>query len=287
MRDLRQVDDVLDEFLDVEDVATAAWAALEARLDFFIDVVRRRPERPLVPGRTPGLLLRLRRPLAAEGMRLSLVLSLPLQQFLDETLEVRELAPRVGKLALELLDANVAWVALRHDARRSPRRRRCPLALVAQLIAASSEADRCAIHVRREAANLVDTGISVVGSAGAGAATASVRLGQIRATDPLAKGLSNMDLLRKWDQGSRALNAKDFAALGGPATSPLAKADMMARGVDQAGKVYAVETGFFDGMAMSTTLIGTGVTPSAAAGSAVMSTVLATGSAAINSPEEE
>lgn len=42
---------------------------------------------------------------------------------------------------------------------------------------------------------------------------------------------------------------------------------MMARGVDQAGKVYALETGFLEGMAISTTLVGTGVTPGAALGS--------------------
>jgi len=80
--------------------------------------------------------------------------------------------------------------------------------------------------------------------------------------DPLAQGLSSLQILNRIDQGARALNNADFTALGGFTTSALAKADMLARGIDISGDAYTLTTGLFEGFAKSINLANTGLTPS-------------------------
>ncbi|MCS7338574.1 MAG: RHS repeat-associated core domain-containing protein [Verrucomicrobiae bacterium] len=87
-----------------------------------------------------------------------------------------------------------------------------------------------AAGVSRTAANLTDAAISIVGSFGAGTATATIRASQIAAADPLAQGLTTCQILARYERGSRALNAADYWGLGGDFTSPLYKAAQMETG---------------------------------------------------------
>ena len=113
-----------------------------------------------------------------------------------------------------------------------------------------------------QAANLTDAGIGIVGSLGAGLATAPIRISTIRAADPLAQGLSNAHLLSRWDVGSKALNSVDYMALGGNATSTLAKAPYIAAGMNMAGN--PLTTTALQNIGKSGSLIFTGLTPRAA-----------------------
>jgi len=83
------------------------------------------------------------------------------------------------------------------------------------------------LGMSRNVANITDSGISIVGSMGAGVATAGIRAAHIAATDKLAQGFTRMQVLSQWESGSRALLWDDFSQLGGYSTSPLAKAAMM------------------------------------------------------------
>ena len=101
--------------------------------------------------------------------------------------------------------------------------------------------------ISRTSANLTDGLISIVGSFGAGTATASIRAAQIAAADPLAKGLASSQILTRYETGSQALNSVDFVALGGkatPATTPLARAAMIGQGVNAANQPYQLTTTF-------------------------------------------
>jgi hypothetical protein len=126
------------------------------------------------------------------------------------------------------------------------------------------------LGMSKNAANLTDAGISVVGSLGAGIGTAGVRAAQIAATDPLAQGMSTWKILTQWEKGSVALTTEDFSALGGLETSPLAKAQMMAAGVNAAGETFSTSTNFLQEIAIGTKLIGTGLTPIGYLGSGVL-----------------
>lgn len=123
-----------------------------------------------------------------------------------------------------------------------------------------------AAGLSRCTANLVDAGISVVGSLGAGVATASIKVATIRASDPLAKGLSTAQILWRTEVGSQALSNSKFASLGGASTTPLAKAASLSG------------PGFNIGKAIS--LAGTGPTPLANAGIGAIGAGGAAGSAA-------
>lgn len=133
-------------------------------------------------------------------------------------------------------------------------------------------------------ANTVDAGISVVGSMGAGSLSASTRIAQIRAADPLAASMSNWQLLRAYDQGSRALTNADYIALGGASTTPLAKAQMMAQGVNAAGEPYVVATNLAQQTATSVRLAGTGLTPSAQATAGAIGAAAAGAAATADDP---
>ncbi len=122
------------------------------------------------------------------------------------------------------------------------------------------------------AANLTDAGISIVGSFGAGYATASIRASQIVAADPTrTAGLTTMEVLDKWEDGSQALWRKDWVALGGeasPQSTVLQRAEMMEQGLDMAGNAYQVESGLGAGIVQGTKLAlgvygseGMGLTP--------------------------
>jgi len=134
-------------------------------------------------------------------------------------------------------------------------------------------------------ANLVDTGISVVGSMGAGTATAGIRAAHIAATDDLAQGLTRMQILSRWESGSRALNADDWAALGRQATSPLDKARMIEQGVNAVGQPYQLTTTFMQRIGQSTRLAPTGLTPYGAAGAGVAGAGLAGASSVARPPK--
>jgi RHS repeat-associated protein len=111
------------------------------------------------------------------------------------------------------------------------------------------------------AANMTDSAISVVGSCGAGLATAGVKLATVAVTDPLAAGLNPWQLFWQTESGSRALLSDDFEALGGNATTPLQKAQMIANGVDALGNPYQISTTTAQSMAIALTLLETGPTP--------------------------
>lgn len=146
--DFRQVDDVLQEFLNVEHRLAAARAAIEPRLDLFVEMPGRRLEVALVARLSSRFLLVGLLVGSTERVRLLLVLPAPALQLLDDPLELHELVAQLGVLALKLLDAYVAGIALfGHRARRSRARPRRPISPAAQLIEPITEADRCAIHV--------------------------------------------------------------------------------------------------------------------------------------------
>jgi len=120
-----------------------------------------------------------------------------------------------------------------------------------------------AVGISRTGANLADTGISFVGSLGAGMATATIRASQIAAESPqLAQGMSTWQLLRIHNTGSRALNAADYWGLGGDFTSALEK------GVKMQSGAYPLTTAFAQEMWQGTRLFlglegpaGMGLTP--------------------------
>ena len=127
-----------------------------------------------------------------------------------------------------------------------------------------------AIGVPQRAANIADAGISIVGSLGAGSATASIRAAQIAAADPLANGLSTVQIITRYETGSKALNPADWKALGELTTTPLAKAAMMEQGVDAAGQSYQLTTTLLQRLGTSVTLANTGLTPLGYFGSGVL-----------------
>ena len=115
----------------------------------------------------------------------------------------------------------------------------------------------------RLTANLVDAGISVVGSLGAGAGTAAIKVSTSMATDAAAQGMNVGQILNAWDKGSKALNTADYIALGGESTTALQKAAFIEAGVDAAGSAYVLTTTAAQNLWTSLKLIGTGLTPSA------------------------
>ena len=111
------------------------------------------------------------------------------------------------------------------------------------------------------AAELTDAGMSfAAGGAGIGQGVFSLAT---HSADPLAQGLNAFQLMARVDQGSRALNSFDYLMLGGETSTALAKADMMANGVNAAGAPYQLTTTFGERMATSFSLADTGLTPSA------------------------
>ena len=90
-----------------------------------------------------------------------------------------------------------------------------------------SQGIQAATGLPANTANLIDGGIGLFGSTGAGFATAGIKLSAVAASDPLAEGLSMTRLSSRIDSGSRALNNADYLALGGSSTSALAKASMI------------------------------------------------------------
>jgi RHS repeat-associated protein len=127
------------------------------------------------------------------------------------------------------------------------------------------------LGMSQNTANLTDAGISIVGSLGAGTLTAGVRAAQIAANEPqLVQGMNALQVLNAYDTGAQALNEADYWALGGSFTSPLYKAALIDQGVNVSGDAYQLTTGFGQATFQSGTLIGTGLTPSAAFGAGVI-----------------
>jgi RHS repeat-associated protein len=124
-----------------------------------------------------------------------------------------------------------------------------------------------AAGMSQSTANLTDAGIGIVGSLGAGLATAPVRLSAIAATDPLAEGLSSSEILSMWENGSQALNGADWAALGGKVApeAALYRAMLMENGINMSGEAYQLTTGL-ERYAIATRLAATGLTPTGAEG---------------------
>ena len=127
-----------------------------------------------------------------------------------------------------------------------------------------------AAGMSRTAANLTDAGIGVVGSLGAGLATAPIRVSTIAATDPLAQGLNSGEILSMWETGSRAVNAADWAALGGQVApeAALYRAMLMENGINMSGEAYQLTTTALQQIGVGTRLFlqGSGLTPAAAQG---------------------
>ena len=133
--------------------------------------------------------------------------------------------------------------------------------------------DLQALGMSQNAANLTDAGISVVGSLGAGFATAPLRVATLQLTDPLAtEGLSFSDILSYNEMGSQALNGADFEALGGGETSSLFKAPYINDGIDLNGNPLTTQWYQSSGL----NLILTGNTPYANMASGVLGAGLGT-----------
>ena len=108
------------------------------------------------------------------------------------------------------------------------------------------------------------------GTIGSGAAVASTRAAAIAAAEPeLTEGMSTLQILTMYDQGSQALNAADYAAYGydlqdlSPAGN-LYRGMLMQQGVDIGGNAYEMTTTFGERMTTAAGLWNTGLTPSAA-----------------------
>jgi hypothetical protein len=127
--------------------------------------------------------------------------------------------------------------------------------------------DLQAAGMSQNAANLTDAGISVVGSLGAGLATAPMRAATIAATDPLAAGLSSSEILNTWETGSQALNAADWEALGGNIApeAALYRGMLIDQGINMTGDSYQLTTTSLQQLGQATWLAPTGLTPQAAA----------------------
>jgi RHS repeat-associated protein len=123
--------------------------------------------------------------------------------------------------------------------------------------------------VPKAGARWIDAGISVVGTMGTSAISTAPRIAAAGA-EPAAQGMSTLQVLNAYDRGSRALNAADFAAMGANATSAIAKANMMARGVDCLGRSYSLTTTWWQRAVISVKLAPTGLTPGADIGMSVI-----------------
>jgi hypothetical protein len=129
--------------------------------------------------------------------------------------------------------------------------------------------------VSRNAANLVDAGISVVGSGGAGIATAGIRATQIAANSGgLAQGLSKTQIVAQWEAGSQALNSADYWAVGGRFTDALYKYQLISQGVNISGDAYQLTTTALQALGTSIRLAPTGLTPLGYFGSGVAGSLL-------------
>lgn len=126
----------------------------------------------------------------------------------------------------------------------------------------------------QNAANLTDAGISIVGSLGAGFATAPLRVATLQLSDTLAtEGLTASDILSYNEMGSQALNNADFMALGGNETSTLFKAPYINDWIDTSGNPLTTQWYQQSGI----NLIGTGNTPYANMASGGLGAVLGGG----------
>ncbi len=116
-------------------------------------------------------------------------------------------------------------------------------------------------------ANLTDAGISVVGSLGAGFATAGFKL-----SGASAQGLSSGQLYNQLETGSQALLDADFQALGGQSTTALEKFQMMQDGVNAANEPYQISTTYWQsvGKAFTPTLLSTGPSAGGAIGAGII-----------------
>lgn len=121
--------------------------------------------------------------------------------------------------------------------------------------------------VDRTSANLVDAGIGILGTAGGGVLTASTKLSNLRAAEPiLTEGMSNARLLVHIERGSQALSTADYTRLGGETTSALAKRLMIENGVDAAGNAFRLTTTVRERAVSALSLLPTGLTPLAEIG---------------------
>jgi RHS repeat-associated protein len=117
-----------------------------------------------------------------------------------------------------------------------------------------------AAGVSRNTANLVDTGVSVVGSAGAGIFNGATKVAAIAQTEEAA-GMSTWQILNGVDQGSKALPTAVWEGLGGSTSSALAKAGMIGDGAEGAGGLNLLQ---------AIKLAPTGLTPLADFGAAAI-----------------
>lgn len=83
------------------------------------------------------------------------------------------------------------------------------------------------LKLSRPSANGVDAVFSIAGSVSASAITTGIKIASVRASDPLARGLSTWQLLWRTDVGSQALRLSRYKELGGAATTALEKAETL------------------------------------------------------------
>ena len=131
-----------------------------------------------------------------------------------------------------------------------------------------------AAGLSKDTANIVDAGISIVGSLGAGMFTAASKVAAAAAT-PEAAGMSTAQVLSAIDKGSKALPTAKYLELGGETTSALSKAAQMSSGaVKGTDGIHILK---------AVTLTGTGLTPSADIAAGVIGAGGAGGSVAVDS----
>jgi hypothetical protein len=125
-----------------------------------------------------------------------------------------------------------------------------------------------AAGVSRNVANGIDAGISIVGSMGAGAATAGIKVSTIAATDSAAANLNSWQILWRNDIGSKALRYAEFKELGGHTTTSIAKYNLMKN-------KKKLETKFYESLfiALTPELMKTGPTAMGNIGVGVLSGV--------------
>jgi RHS repeat-associated protein len=96
----------------------------------------------------------------------------------------------------------------------------------------------------RQAANITDATISIIGSLGGSSANAYLRISAKMAEDSAAKGLRLFQALKIHDEGSRALKYSEFLAIDKIAKSPFEKYKIIQAGVDT-NIVERIGIGFF------------------------------------------
>jgi RHS repeat-associated protein len=124
------------------------------------------------------------------------------------------------------------------------------------------------LGMTKGAANITDSGMSVIGSIGAGTALGITKTILVKNTESLAQGMSLNSVANTIEKGSVALNSTDYTLLGGfSGSTAFQRGIMLANGVDAYGQQFAKTTSFLQSTGKSFQLAadfrngGAGLTP--------------------------